>query len=536
MYTALVAVALIIAAFLSALAALLVFASLDRRKSSRLRQFSEEERDSVVFIFENTTLLDATPAARQLLATSPRKGTAWAHFAELLGPHFPRLSDRMKDLADLGLLELRSTDGSSRIHAEWHDGVARIRLDLETDDNPTSEIDRHSILAMSKEIESLRAIAEHTPYALWRQTATGTITWCNTAYLSLAESLFPSDEANSWPPTLLFDMSPDTWQDNHAKGPRDLPRIALTPKMGGEQHWFDVGLSMLPSGDLFGFALPADRLVKAETTLDEFVATLTKTFAALPIGMAIFNRSREMTLFNPALMDLTMLPADFLISRPTLSSFLDRLREARMMPEPRDYKSWRQQMSDLVAAAEKGFYEETWSLPTGQTYRVSGRPHPDGAVALLFEDISAEITVSRRYRAEIEAGQAVLDALPQAVAVFTSAGVLSLSNAAYARIWGRDPSTTLVEISLSDAVKLWQEACAPSAVWEHLRAFALQSGPRSGWAAPITRLDGRTLLCSVSPVAGGGTMVAFVPEEGRSAVSGDISFSPVVMPGVAAQI
>ena len=62
-----------------------------------------------------------------------------------------------------------------------------------------------------------------------------------------------------------------------------------------------------------------------------------------------------------------------------------------MMPEPKDYRSWRQQMSDLEAAAQNGTYEETWALPTGQTYRVTGRPHPDGAVALLFEDISAEV-------------------------------------------------------------------------------------------------------------------------------------------------
>ena len=67
--------------------------------------------------------------------------------------------------------------------------------------------------------------------------------------------------------------------------------------------------------------MPADRLVKAETSLQEFVTTLTKTFAALPIGLVIFDRARELALFNPALMDLTLLPASFLISKPSLSPF-----------------------------------------------------------------------------------------------------------------------------------------------------------------------------------------------------------------------
>jgi len=49
-----------------------------------------------------------------------------------------------------------------------------------------------------------------------------------------------------------------------------------------------------------------------------FVQTLTKTFAQLSIGLAIFNRERQLVLFNPALIDLTALPADFLTGRPHL--------------------------------------------------------------------------------------------------------------------------------------------------------------------------------------------------------------------------
>ena len=66
-------------------------------------------------------------------------------------------------------------------------------------------------------------------------------------------------------------------------------------------------------------------------------------------------------------------------------NFLDRLRENRVMPEPRDYRTWRNSIAELEAAAQDGTYSETWSLPDGHTYHVTGRPHPDGAVALLFD-------------------------------------------------------------------------------------------------------------------------------------------------------
>jgi len=101
------------------------------------------------------------------------------------------------------------------------------------------------------------------------------------------------------------------------------------------------------------------------------------------------------------------------------------------MPEPKNYKTWRHRMADLISAAETGQFEETWSLETGQTYRVTGRPHPDGAIAFLLEDISTEVLLTRNFRAELEMGQSLVDTFDDALAVFSHAGVLTFSNKAY---------------------------------------------------------------------------------------------------------
>ena len=45
----------------------------------------------------------------------------------------------------------------------------------------------------------------------------------------------------------------------------------------------------------------------------------------------------------------------------------------------------------MLSSAEDGLYQEIWSLPSNVTYKVTGRPHPDGAVAFFFEDISADV-------------------------------------------------------------------------------------------------------------------------------------------------
>jgi hypothetical protein len=214
-------------------------------------------------------------------------------------------------------------------------------------------------------------------------------------------------------------------------------------------------------------------------------------------------------IFNPALTELTGLPPDFLSAKPTLFGFLDKLRERHMVPEPRDYPSWRRELVDLEAAAVEGCYSENWSLPHGRTYRVIGRPHPDGAIAFLFEDVSAEIALTRRFRAELEIGQGALDAIEDPIAIFSPGGILVLATEAYSETWGDDPETSLSDIDVQQATRRWMERAAPTPVWGDLREFVTRAADRSEWAAEVRLRDGRLLACRVVPIAGGSTMVRF---------------------------
>ncbi len=188
------------------------------------------------------------------------------------------------------------------------------------------------------------------------------------------------------------------------------------------------------------FAASADAAVRAERFLREFVQTLTRTFATLNTGFAIFDRQRNLQLFNPAIIELTGIRADFLASRPTLADFLDQLRELRMVPEPKDYPGWRRQINNLESAAANGHHLEEWSLPCGRVFRVQGSPHPDGAIALLFEDITSEIVIRREYREKLALNKTVLDQLDDSLAVFGPDGKLVLSNRSYRDNWSDEAS------------------------------------------------------------------------------------------------
>jgi hypothetical protein len=200
---------------------------------------------------------------------------------------------------------------------------------------------------------------------------------------------------------------------------------------------------------------------------------------------------------------------DFLSGRPGLFAFLDALRDRQMIPEPKDYKSWRQSMAALEKTASEGHFEDTWSLPSGLTYRVEGRPHPEGALALMFADISDEIGRTRSYRADLELGQSVIDTMEEAIAVFSPAGVMVMSNCAYGTLWGHDPAATLDDAGIAASVRHWRDRSAPDPVWQRAEEFVLRSGDRSPWQAEARLSDGRALRCRFVPLAGGATLTGF---------------------------
>lgn len=489
---------------LAAWVALWALARFGRRPDAAPAGFMHPSAPTISFLFGSEHLIDASDAARDFLGPVPLGQTDLSCLQQALAPDFPEFSAVLENLPDSKEQQIASKTGAARLTAQWRNGLVRLVLDQGDTDSSKIGVEADQFSAMEREIETLRTTADAAPFLVWRQTADGTITWANNAYLEMAHRSDPDATVQSWPPARIF----VTTQLKNMDGLPQPQRLTVHLPGETDPRWFEC--TETPIGDEILFtAVSADKIVQSEQALRAFMQTLTKTFAHLKTGLAIFDKQRRLALFNPALTDLTSLPSDFLSGRPTLHAFLDRLRDKRMIPEQRDYKSWRQQISELEDAAENGTYEDIWSLASGQTYRISGHPHPDGALAFLMEDISAEISLTRRFRMQLETGQSVLDSLDEAIAVFSPSGILTLSNAQYARLWSVDPSETVVDCDIIAATKLWSGLCAPTPVWGDAREFVGAVGGRAEWTADVRLSDGRNLCCRFSPVSGGSTLVGF---------------------------
>ncbi|ROU03183.1 PAS-domain containing protein [Histidinibacterium lentulum] len=485
-------------------------------RTGSARQLMREAEGTVTVLLDGDEIEDATPPARRLLiapAVSAGSGGGEKEaLIQTLSRSFPDLRARLDAIDEDGHSQIVSATGPEWIDLEYWDGLVRLTLHGSDDAAPGTAISPLALSAKEEELQTLRALAEDAPQLIWQQDDRGRVIWANRSYLDL-ESDPASPESVRWPPRRLF---PGIAMPEEA-GDRDCRRVQLLLPKRDEAPWFDI-ISIRRGAGSIHFATDATAVVRAEAAQRNFVQTLSKTFADLAIGLAIFDRGRRLAMFNPSLVDLTGLPVDFLASRPPIEAFLDRLREARMLPEPRNYRGWREQIAALETEAADGTYCDLWSLPSGQTYRVTGRPHPDGAIAFLMEDITAEMSLTRRFRGEIDTAHAVFDAMDEGIAVFSSGGTLILANARYRAMWplpdpqegdGAGALLPVRDQRLPDEIARWRGACAATDLWPEIRASIRASGDREPWTAQLQRDDGRRLRLRVVPLQGGSTMVAF---------------------------
>lgn len=455
------------------------------------------EAGEIVFLFDGARLMDASEAGDRFLEAAPQSDSAWSRLMSLLAASFDDLPGDFEAFVKRGATRYLSRDGSAELSCELHGGLLRLTI---SDPPPLpTDFDGHRIAAMQRELEVLRANTESAPCLLWRKDSQGRTTWCNRKYFDLLRNRCGSLATGTWP-------LPELFQVGKTDAGQAAVRTAL--EVDGAAKWFEI--QQVPCMDEFLLcATPIDATIHAERQLNEFRQVLTRTFAEIAIGLAVFDRGRRLVLFNPALSQLTGLPAAFLANRPTLRAVLDRLRDLGRLPEPKDYAAWRERLAAIEADALEGHYSEKWTLGSGQTLHVRGRPHTDGAIAFILEDITDEVARTRRLRSEMAIGQAVIDQIDEAIAVFSDSGVLTMSNQAYCELWRVDPMARLTRVTISDEANIWRAAAPPTALWSEVRSFAASGGTRVGWIRESRLKDGRALRCRVAPLTSGATLVGF---------------------------
>jgi PAS domain-containing protein len=464
-----------------------------------------EGKDATIFLFDGEDLVDATPSANRLLTGSAFPDKPWFALLERLSSRFENLEERLSEVELSGSIVLPGLERPGApllsLRAESRGGLLKIALVAPARETGPYYGDVLTVQALDSELQDLRDASNVAPFPMWRVLANGETIWANAAYMELLPFVPKADETPEWPLRPIFDLA-------HQKG--DIKNTPLRRHGPLDTGWFDV-LKCKAGDDQLFYAVPANSAVAAEGALQDFKKTLTNTFAELSTGLAVFDHNRKLQLFNPALAKLIDVPVEHLLKRPALFALLDSMRDKNMLPEPKDYKSWRHQMVDIEATSIRGQYNETWHLSNGKAFRVVGRPYPNGALALMIDDITDQITRDRLFRDELDLAMAIVNNMDEAVVVFAATGEATFANRAYRSLWNHDPVVISQKGGPLGVLEMWRRQTDPSLVWTEIEALlSSNTSPTEGFRM-IRMTDGRMFEFRILNLQPGSLSFAFRP-------------------------
>ena len=465
--------------------------------------------DGCVFVFSNEQLVFASETAQDVIGTLKPGDSSWSQVSKYLTSLKPEISPSLKDLIEEGTgfyTDFETEDGRFlECEGQARGGFLRLTL-REFSENKLAHRAIAGRSAQSRETtEQLDEVLSKAPLIAWRRDKEGKVLWGNEPLhiLSGGSEGFGENQALALPAAFKI-------PDDGTAIPVER-RVAVTHQVGTEkiEEWYLLSEHEASNQEVIGFAIDAKEIVKVEMALGRFVATLTESFAHLQTGLAIFDQERRLTIFNPAIADLLQLDPGWLALGPGFRKFMSRVREAQMMPEHKTSAEWKTHVQTIEDRALNGSLSEKWVLPSGQTFKITGRPHPHGAIALMIDDISTRTTLERRYKSEIEQSRTTLDYLTEAICVFDTTGAMVYSNTAFAELWGFDPRDQNETPNILDLTKLWSEACLPTPTWGDLREFVTSVDQRASWTSDLSLSDGRILNAVFAPLPDGSTLTSF---------------------------
>ncbi|MEY4706935.1 MAG: hypothetical protein RJB58_658 [Pseudomonadota bacterium] len=359
--------------------------------------------------------------------------------------------------------------------------------------------------SVAQESGEYKAILDALPIPVWLRDKGLALTWGNHAFLKGAGA---KDLETARREQVALD-----------KSERDLAAIARSENSLQEAKRFSVvngqrralSFTEIPLGDagIIGTAVDVTDITAAEARLQQHADAHAATLDTLQTAVAIFGPDQKLSFYNKAFVRLWGLPETFLDKHPGEGEILDRLRDARKLPEQRDYQAWKRGRLALYQdGARERASEEAWHMPGGQTIRVVTQPHPFGGLTFLYEDVTARLTLESDYNTLMKVQSATLDTLSEGVAVFGPDGKLKLHNAAFARIWEFEAGDLADEPHVRTIAALSKDKFGDTGLWEQL-IQAIVAGAAARDLGEVERSDRSILSLSTSPLPDGATLVTF---------------------------
>ena len=282
------------------------------------------------------------------------------------------------------------------------------------------------------EVNALRRALDCAATPAWRRDLEGRMVWCNASYARAVEASDVETAVDQGGE--LFDLALRREAAATLKEAGVWKRRAGAV-VNGERRTFDAAEVRTAFGSA-GVAHDVSEIAALKAEMERNEDDYSRMIDRLSTAVAIFDKSKRLTIYNAAYRQIWSLEPAFLDQRPTDGEILDRLRAKHQLPEQVDYRAWKTQQMSAYQAIE--LTETVWHLPDGRALRVVTSPNPKGGVTYLYDDATQSYALASQVNALTHVQGETLDALKEGVAVFGADGRMKLFNPVFAEMWRFD--------------------------------------------------------------------------------------------------
>jgi signal transduction histidine kinase len=351
-------------------------------------------------------------------------------------------------------------------------------------------------------LDGLRRALETADMPAWTRNAEGRIVWCNLPYARAVDA--PDSAAAIERGGELFDPSVRR-EAKAAVQERGAWKRQASALVGRERRAFEAAETRTAVGSA-GVARDVSEVAALRAEMERNEDDYSRMIDRLSTAVAIFDKSKRLTLYNAAYRQIWSLEPAFLDQGPTDGEILDRLRAKRQLPEQADFRAWKAQQLSAYQAIEPS--ETVLHLPDGRALRVVTSPNPKGGVTYLYDDATQSYALASQVNALTHVQGETLDALKEGVAAFGADGRMKLFNPAFAELWRFDPAALRDRPHIDEVARACKPLCLNPALFDELRAMIVNLPEhRETRAARVERIDGLILDCAALPLPDGATLM-----------------------------
>ncbi|CCW19672.1 FIG056333: sensor [Sphingobium indicum BiD32] len=355
-------------------------------------------------------------------------------------------------------------------------------------------------------LEALAGLVEAAPFPMWHRTPDLRLSLVNSAYVRAVDGTDAREVIGSGV-ELVEPVSGLTPQAAAADAlARGEPVERMVPAtIDGERRTMRVVDVPLGEAGVAGYAVDQHELEQARVEHRRLEAAQRDLLDRLSAGVARFGPDRALRFWNQPFISLFALHQEQLADAPLFERVLDEMRDARRLPEHRDFPAWRGERRDWFLSPDP--VEENWLLQDGTHLRVYAQPLPDGGLLLIFEDRTEQVQLSSARDTLLRVRTATFDNLFESIGVFSSDGRLQMWNSRFRTVWGADEEMLATHPRIDDLMRAVQERLAKpqqsNLVRELVRAATVERKQRIGH---VGFADGRIFEFAAIPLPDGNAL------------------------------